>query len=65
MGELYSRCKLVFAQIAKEMGILTVAVVTKPFVFEGKRLKVANEGIELLSEHVDSLITIPNDKLMV
>ena len=54
----------VFAQIAKEMGILTVAVVTKPFVFEGKRLKVANEGIELLSENVDSLITIPNDKLM-
>ena len=54
----------VFAQIAKEMGILTVAVVTKPFVFEGTRLKVANEGIELLSEHVDSLITIPNDKLM-
>ena len=46
------------------MGILTVAVVTKPFVFEGQRLKVANEGIELLSEHVDSLITIPNDKLM-
>ena len=38
----------VFAQIAKEMGILTVAVVTKPFVFEGTRLKVANEGIELL-----------------
>ena len=50
--------------LAKEMGILTVAVVTKPFSFEGKRQRVAQEGIEALSQHVDSLIVIPNDKLM-
>jgi len=55
----------VVAEIAREMGILTVAVVTKPFSFEGpKRLAVAEQGIRELSEHVDSLITIPNEKLM-
>ena len=55
----------VVAQIAKEMGILTVAVVSKPFSFEGKRLKAAQAGMEALSQHVDSLIVIPNDKLMM
>jgi len=54
----------IVAEIAKEMGILTVAVVTKPFAFEGKRSKVAMEGLEELSKHVDSLIIIPNEKLM-
>ena len=54
----------VVAEIAKEMGVLTVAVVTKPFAFEGKRQKIAMEGLEALSQHVDSLIVIPNDKLM-
>ena len=54
----------VVAQVAKELGILTVAVVTKPFSFEGKRQKIAQEGLDQLSEHVDSLIIIPNDKLM-
>jgi len=55
----------VVAQIAKEMGILTVAVVTKPFPFEGrKRLEIANHGIAELSQYVDSLITIPNEKLL-
>jgi cell division protein FtsZ len=54
----------VVAQVAKELGILTVAVVTKPFGFEGKRQKIAQEGLEQLTEHVDSLIVIPNDKLM-
>ena len=54
----------VIAEVAKEMGILTVAVVTKPFAFEGKRTKVAQEGLEELSKHVDSLIIIPNEKLM-
>ena len=55
----------VIAQIAKEMGILTVAVVTKPFPFEGnKRMRVAAEGIQQLQAHVDSLITIPNEKLV-
>jgi cell division protein FtsZ len=55
----------VVAEVAKELGILTVAVVTKPFPFEGRRrMKVANEGLELLREHVDSLITIPNEKLL-
>jgi cell division protein FtsZ len=54
----------VVAEIAREMGILTVAVVTKPFAFEGKRQKVAAVGIEQLKEHVDSLIIIPNDRLM-
>lgn len=55
----------VVAQVAKEMGILTVAVVSKPFAFEGKRLKAAQLGMEELSHHVDSLIVIPNDKLMM
>jgi len=54
----------IIAEVAKEMGILTVAVVTKPFAFEGKRSKVAVDGLEELSKHVDSLIIIPNDKLM-
>jgi len=54
----------VVAQVAKELGILTVAVVTKPFSFEGKRQKLAQEGLDQLTEHVDSLIVIPNDKLM-
>jgi cell division protein FtsZ len=55
----------VVAQLAKEMGILTVAVVTKPFPFEGRRrMQVALKGIEELSQHVDSLITIPNEKLL-
>src|SRR5664279_2262019 len=54
----------IVAEIAKEMGILTVAVVTKPFAFEGKRAKVALEGLEELSKYVDSLIIIPNEKLM-
>src|SRR5687768_1810223 len=55
----------VVAEIAREMGILTVAVVTKPFSFEGrKRMAIAERGIMELSEHVDSLITIPNEKLM-
>ena len=54
----------VIAEIAKEMGILTVAVVTKPFSFEGKRAKLADDGLEELSKHVDSLIVIPNEKLL-
>jgi cell division protein FtsZ len=54
----------IIAEVAKEMGILTVAVVTKPFAFEGKRTKVAVDGLEELSKHVDSLIVIPNEKLM-
>jgi cell division protein FtsZ len=55
----------IFAEVAKELGILTVAVVTKPFPFEGKkRMKIAEDGIRELSEHVDSLITIPNEKLL-
>lgn len=55
----------VVAQIAKEMGILTVAVITKPFPFEGKkRMQVADDGIKQLTEYVDSLITIPNEKLL-
>ncbi len=55
----------VIAQVAKELGILTVAVVTRPFPFEGRRrLQIANEGIRALGEHVDSLITIPNEKLL-
>ncbi len=54
----------VVARIAKEMGILTVAVVTTPFTFEGKRrTAAAQSGIEALTQHVDSIITIPNDKL--
>jgi len=55
----------VVAEIAKELGILTVAVVTKPFPFEGRRrMKVAVDGMEELRQHVDSLITIPNEKLL-
>ena len=55
----------VVAQIARELGVLTVAVVTKPFPFEGqKRMQIAQSGIEELRTHVDSLITIPNEKLL-
>lgn len=55
----------VVAELAKEMGILTVAVVTRPFAFEGKvRMQVAEEGIRQLEQYVDSLITIPNNKLL-
>ncbi len=54
----------VIADIAKSMDILTVAVVTRPFSFEGKRLKVAQLGVEELTQKVDSLIIVPNDKLM-
>ena len=55
----------VVAQLAREMGILTVAVVTKPFPFEGKkRMEVAVNGIRELGQTVDSLITIPNEKLL-
>ena len=54
----------IVAEIAKEMDILTVAVVTKPFAHEGKRMRLAQAGIEALSHHVDSLIIVPNEKLM-
>jgi cell division protein FtsZ len=55
----------VVAQVAKELGILTVAIVTKPFVMEGrKRMTVAEHGIVELGKYVDSLITIPNEKLL-
>jgi cell division protein FtsZ len=55
----------VVAQLAKEMGILTVAVVTKPFPFEGRRrMQVALKGIEDLGQYCDSLITVPNEKLL-
>ncbi|MEJ2480201.1 MAG: cell division protein FtsZ [Acidihalobacter sp.] len=55
----------VVAQIAREMGILTVAVITKPFPFEGRRrMEAAKQGIDELGKHVDSLITIPNEKLL-
>ncbi len=55
----------IVAQVAKEMGILTVAVVTRPFGFEGKkRAQIADEGITELAQFVDSLITIPNEKLL-
>ena len=54
----------VIAQIAKELGILTIAVVTKPFNFEGSRSQVAKDGISELVNYVDSLIVIPNEKLM-
>ncbi|TVQ86126.1 MAG: cell division protein FtsZ [Chromatiaceae bacterium] len=55
----------VVAEVARELGILTVAVVTKPFSFEGgRRGKVAGDGIAALAKHVDSLITIPNEKLL-
>lgn len=56
----------IVAEVAKEMGILTVAVVTKPFPFEGaKRMHIAMQGISELSKYVDSLITIPNEKLLM
>jgi cell division protein FtsZ len=54
----------VVAELAREMGILTVAVVTKPFAFEGRRIRIAESGIEELGAHVDSLIVILNEKLM-
>jgi cell division protein FtsZ len=54
----------VIAQIAKDLGILTIAVVTKPFNFEGSRSQVAKDGISELVNYVDSLIVIPNEKLM-
>ena len=55
----------IVAQVAKDLGILTVAVVTKPFPFEGrKRTQIADHGMKELSEYVDSLITIPNNKLL-
>ena len=55
----------VIAEIAKQMGILTVGVVTRPFSFEGrKRMAVADEGIAQLKERVDSLIIVPNEKLL-
>jgi cell division protein FtsZ len=55
----------VVAQVARELGILTVAVVTRPFSFEGaKRMQVARDGIADLAKHVDSLITVPNERLL-
>ena len=54
----------VVAEIARELGILTVAVVTRPFAFEGKRQKVAQDGLDALAQIVNSLIVVPNDKLM-
>jgi len=54
----------VVAEVAKDLGILAVAVVTKPFMFEGKRMRSAETGLKALSEHVDSLIVIPNEKLI-
>jgi len=55
----------VVAQVARELGILTVAIVTKPFLMEGgKRASVAEQGIHDLGKYVDSLITIPNEKLL-
>jgi cell division protein FtsZ len=55
----------VVAEVARELGILTVAVVTKPFSFEGsKRMQVADQGVQELAQYVDSLITIPNEKLL-
>jgi cell division protein FtsZ len=55
----------IIAEVAKDLGILTVAVVTKPFPFEGRRrLQIAEQGIIELAEHVDSLITIPNERLL-
>jgi len=55
----------IVAEIAKEMGILTVAIVTRPFSFEGRRrMDVAEKGLENLAKYVDSLITIPNNKLL-
>ncbi len=54
----------VIAQVARQLGILTVAVVTRPFSFEGKRETIAQNGVEELAKHVDSLIVVPNAKLM-
>lgn len=55
----------IVAEVAREMGILTVAVVTRPFPFEGKkRLAIAQHGVQELQQYVDSLITIPNEKLL-
>jgi cell division protein FtsZ len=54
----------IVAHIARELDILTVAVVTKPFTYEGNRMRFAKAGIEALHEHVDSLIIVPNSKLM-
>jgi len=54
----------IVAEVARELGILTVAVVTKPFEFEGKRMRLAEEGLLELAQHVDSLIVILNEKLM-
>ncbi len=54
----------VVAEIAKDLNVLTVGVVTKPFGFEGKRQRVAQEGIEALAQYVDSLIIVPNEKLI-
>ncbi|MEP0203455.1 MAG: cell division protein FtsZ [Halioglobus sp.] len=55
----------VVAEVARELGVLTVAVVTRPFPFEGKkRLSIAYDGVRELQQHVDSLITIPNEKLL-
>lgn len=54
----------IVAKVAKEMGILTVGIVTKPFLFEGKRkMEIAEEGIKNLSPHVDSMVIIPNERL--
>ncbi|MBU3737182.1 MAG: cell division protein FtsZ, partial [Methylobacterium sp.] len=54
----------VVAEVAKEMGILTVAVVTKPFSFENKRMRLAEDGVAELSRYVDSLLVVPNEKLI-
>lgn len=55
----------IIADVARDMGILTVAVVTRPFAFEGrKRMAIADEGIKHLKDRVDSLITVPNEKLL-
>jgi cell division protein FtsZ len=54
----------VVAEVAKELGILTVAVVTKPFMFENNRKLLADDGIAMLSKHVDSLLVVPNERLM-
>jgi len=63
-GEIGTRCSPIMARILREMGIYTVAVVTTPFSFEGKKRKqIADKGISTLKEHVDLLITIPNEPL--
>jgi cell division protein FtsZ len=54
----------VVAEVAREMGILTVAVVTKPFSFENKRMQLADAGVSELTRHVDSLLVVPNEKLI-